>query len=176
MILRRISQLLWALSAHLTDEDKNYILDSLSPLEVQLFFQMDIVTQWHALRVTHTAWKLAQDYSGWDRNLLIKGALLHDIGKKAGDVSTWDRVLFVIVNTLTPRLGKKIAQEGRGSAVANLRHGFYIHYHHPAGGARLAELQGLDPCLVKLIREHHDPPQANEPIELTILREADELN
>lgn len=174
---QRVKQLFWAFSAHKAKIDWNWVGEQLSSTELELFMKMDPVTRYHAFRVAQTALKLIESSPpSIDKGLLLKGALLHDMGKEQGDISVWDRVLFVAANTLFPRLSGRFAKAGQGSFLQNLRHGFYVHFEHPQKGARLAGRANLSPDLIKLIEDHHLPAKPDDPVELTILRQADEAN
>jgi len=137
---------------------------------------MDIPTQFHSVRVARTALSLKANYSSVDEYTLLKGALLHDIGKPAGHLTTILRSLIVLINRFNPNLALNLARPGRGNWWDNLRHGFYIQFQHPALGAEIASKAGVAPQVIYLIENHHRPAGVDDTIELNILREADNLN
>jgi HD superfamily phosphodiesterase len=87
-MLNRINQVISALTAKITEQDETFVAKQLNAREQKLFWQMNLPDQRHALNVTYTALRLAQNKSGLNLAALTKGALLHDVGKVRGDVST----------------------------------------------------------------------------------------
>lgn len=87
----------------------------------------------------------------------LVAALLHDVGK--GRLLTWHRVVFVLLNAVAPRLGRRLeAEHGRGwrRALWRLR-------HHAALGAALLEVAGSAPRVIELVRGHTAPPPEDDP-------------
>lgn len=175
-MLIRVKQFVAALTAKVTAADRNFIRKNLRAEEQSLFYGMNVPDQRHALSVAQTALQLAVDREDINRELLVKCALLHDIGKLRGDVSTWDKIVSVIAHNLAPRRAKSWGKYGRGGKLANLRHAFYTYYHHPERGAQLLATIGEDCSVVDIIRRHHEAPGSGEPAELDILRQADNLH
>ncbi len=96
---------------------------------------MSLPDQRHALNVAYTVLKLTHDKQPAVKRLLVKSALLHDIGKIQGDISVADKVITVLADMFFPEIGRSWGQYGRGGSLANLRHAFYVYYYHPARGA-----------------------------------------
>lgn len=184
-IFKRTRQFWRALTAKMTTADQALVSRYLTGTEQTLFYQMDVAIQRHCINVAYTLEKLVTDRvmadipdgkPDVDQALLIKAALLHDIGKINGQFTIMDRVWFVLVRKISRRLAKRIAKKGDGSWPARLRNAFYIHVHHSQQGAELAIQSGLPDEVVCLIRHHHDPQQPGDSHELRLLRRADELN
>lgn len=175
-MLNRVKQVWSALTAQVTPADRAFVAAHLNDREQTLFWAMAVPDQRHALNVAYTALSLAAARPGADKALLVKCALLHDVGKRRGDVSTLDKILTVVVYTLWPRGATKFAAPGRGGRVQNIRHAFYIYRHHAARSAALVRQAGTASPVAEIISRHHAPPIPEEPLELTLLREADGEN
>lgn len=165
-----------AITARIDVSDKTFIAKYLSTAEAKFFYNMNLPDQRHALNVAYTALELAGEQKQVDQELLIKCALLHDVGKIKGDVSTADKIITVILDKATPAWAKSWGRQGRGGKLANLRHAVYIYYHHAARGAAMLCEAGMPPQLTEIIAKHHEAPTVGEPSELTLLRTADNLN
>lgn len=135
---------------------------------------MNLADQRHALNVAYTVGELAAAANpAVDRQLLIKCALLHDIGKVKGDVSTVDKIIAVLLDNFASDWARKWARQGRGGKLANIRHAVYIYYHHAARGAAMLTARGASKQLAQLVAGHHDAPANDDCLELTLLRQAD---
>lgn len=170
----RFKQFWNALFSKLSHEDIVLLKAYLNDQEQLLFSGMDRQTQTHCVRVARTTLKMLSKYSSSNEQVVIKAALLHDIGKPPNVIRTFDRVLIVLLNKFAPRLFEKLLECPRN----------YGHFHkaiisykrHPELGAKLAETFNLSEEIVTLIKQHHHEESPNEPVELKILREADNLN
>lgn len=172
---QRIRQVWAALTANVGEEDRQFVRRWLSAAEEALFWGMNLPDQYHSLAVARTALALAQPRQDINARLLARLALLHDVGKVKGDVSTWDKILTVLLHRLAPG-ARRWGQEGRGGRLANVRHAIHVYYHHPERSARLLRAAGAGEELAALVRRHHKAPEAGEPPELTLLRQADDLH
>lgn len=183
-MLRRIFQVIHALTAKMESQDYRLVAAYLDAREQSLFYAMDINSQKHAVKVALTCLNLAARHPSVNRKLLVRAALLHDIGKQQGDLTTLYRIIFVITDKLFPWLGMTLAKQGNALIRQQLpdlpwqklRHAFFVLYSHPVLGSRKAEAVGVEPEILELIARHHNPHLPGEPLELTILREADNLN
>ena len=172
----RIKQVWSALTARLTPADRAFVAAHLNAREQALFWGMALPDQRHSLNVAYTALDLAAGRPAVDQPLLVRCALLHDVGKRRGDVSTLDKILTVAVYGLWPRGAAKIAAPGRGGRVQHIRHAFYLYRHHAAYSAALVRQAGTAPPAAEIINRHHAAPTPGEPPELTLLRQADGAN
>ncbi|MFZ5639343.1 MAG: HD domain-containing protein [Bacillota bacterium] len=182
-IIKRTRQLWRALTAKMTAADHALVSRFLNKTEQNLFFQMDVAIQKHCVNVAYTLEELLAGQAntrawspGPDTTLLIKAALLHDIGKITGRFTVLDRIWYVLVRKVSHRLARRIAKEGRGGWLTRLRNAFYIHVHHGELGSDLARQNGFTDKLIMLIRLHHDQERPDDSVELKLLRRADELN
>lgn len=175
-MLNRIKQVFAALTAAITQKDRQFVDLYLNFKERNLFLGMNIPDQRHVLNVAYTSLQLAESHPEVNIVLLIKCALLHDVGKRKGDVSTFDKIITVIGHGLFSNWTKKWGRLGRGSKLSNLRHAFYIYHHHAAlSAAKLHEI-GEDVQLIEIIARHHKTPADNDPLELILLRKADNMH
>lgn len=172
----RVKQFWSALTAKLTAEDRVFVAANLNPAEQALFYGMNLPDQQHALQVAYTALRLAGAQAAVDRSLLVKCALLHDVGKRKGDVSTWDKVLTVLAHRLAPVRAEAWGRRGRGNRLDNIRHAFYVYFHHPERSAELVRALGAGDAVADIIKRHHEPEAAGEPVELILLRRADNMH
>ncbi|MCC5465174.1 HDIG domain-containing metalloprotein [Pelosinus baikalensis] len=175
-MLYRIKQVFAALTASITPKDREFIEQHLSSKAQNLFWAMNVPDQRHVLNVAYTALHLADNHSNVNSKLLVKCALLHDVGKVKGDVSTVDKIITVIGDYFFPNQLRKWGKQGRGSKVANLRHAFYIYFHHAAISAGMLREIGESPEMIEIIAKHHKTPAENDPLELTLLRESDSMH
>lgn len=174
-MLQRIRQFLAAITARVTDDNRSYVETWLTADEQKLFWQMNLPDQCHALRVAYTAASLAENRPDIDSRLLIRCALLHDVGKVKGDVSTMDKIVTVLAYAAAPDWARQWGRQGRGSCWQNVRHAFFIYFHHASISAdMLADLSLHQEATI--VAGHHKAPADNDPPELVILRQADDLN
>ena len=175
-MLNRVKQVIAALKASITVEDKVFVSRYLNAAEQKLFWAMNLPDQCHVLNVAQTALQLAQHQQKIDVTLLVKCALLHDVGKIKGDVSTIDKIITVMGYKLSPRWAKQWGRLGKGSKIDNLRHAFYIYFHHAERGSMMLKEINSSPQLVDIIAKHHEAPTDYDPLELVILRKSDDLH
>jgi len=175
-MFNRIKQVFAALTATITQNDRQFVDRHLDSKGQNLFWGMNLPDQRHVLNVAYTALQLAESYSKVDIALLIRCALLHDVGKCKGDISTFDKIITVIAYWLLPSWTEKWGRLGRGSKLSNLRHAFYIYYHHANRSATMLQEIGESRQLIEIIAKHHKTPADNDPLELILLRKADSMH
>ena len=172
---QRVRQVWAALQAVITEADRELVQAYLNEAEQKLFWAMNLPDQYHCLGVVRSARQLAAGREDVEERFLIRLALLHDVGKIKGDVSTKDKIAMVLLHRLAPGI-RKWGREGRGSKVSNARHAIHVYFHHPERSARLLLAAGCETALVEAVKKHHKAPEAEEPPELTLSRQADDLN
>lgn len=173
-MITRVRQVVSAFTARISQADKDFVAAHLNPPEQALFWGMNLPDQRHALNVAYTAGRLAGGNDRIDCRLLTKCALLHDVGKVYGDVSTADKIITVIAHRLAPHWAKRWGRPGRGNKLQNLRHAFYVYFHHPARSAALLQQAGTAAAIADIVAKHHTAPAKDDPPELEILRQADQ--
>lgn len=175
-MLKRVKQVVSALTAKITADDERFVKKYLNTKEQTLFWGMNLPDQRHVLNVAYTAVQLLKKEDRIDQNLLIKCALLHDVGKIKGDVSTADKIMTVIGHKVSAKWAKKWGRLGRGSKLQNIRHAFYIYFYHAQRSAEMLQGIGTLAPIVEIVRKHHKAPADQDPLELILLRQADDLN
>ncbi|CUH96334.1 hypothetical protein P22_2424 [Propionispora sp. 2/2-37] len=174
-MLSRIRQVMSALTARIGAEERQWINQYLTVNEQQLFWGMSVADQRHALNVAYSALRLAES-NAVSVTLLLRCALLHDVGKVSGDISTIDKIIAVLVSSFVPEWAQSWGKPGKGSRYQNLRHAFYVHFYHPQRSAQLLTDAGTEARIIDIVQKHHKTPAGDDPPELIILRKADAAN
>jgi putative nucleotidyltransferase with HDIG domain len=139
-----------------------------------LFSQMSRMDQKHALTVANAILtKATTATENVELKTLVTAALLHDIGKVEGDFNFLSRMMVGMVRRIKPALRGKLAMRYPLTFWEKFRYGLYVDLIHPARGAHMARIFGVDQQIVDIIRHHHDPPRFDQSIELTWLQLAD---
>ena len=123
------------------------VLALLSPVEQGLFSRLSAADRRHSIEL---AARLHRD--GHTDPLLLRAALLHDVGKAEAKLRLWHRVLVVLANRFAPRLAVWLAVSPVG-----WRRPFFVARHHAAIGAELLEQVGSPAEVVWLVRHHERP-------------------
>lgn len=166
--IKRIFQFVRAVTARVTIDDGKYISAHLNAEEQKIFFAMSVADQVHSLRTAYTIERFViEDKRGVNREFLIRCALLHDVGRKAGDLTIMGKVFVVLVTTFAPKFAERLEINGN--------HALYIYHHHAElGGQKLQQIGLFKEA--KIIAKHHSPPKPDDPLELRLLRLADNEN
>ena len=164
----RSLQFVRALTARVSVDDGQYISAHLNAEEQKIFFSMSVADQVHSLRTAYTIERLIiEDKRGVNREFLIRCALLHDVGRRAGDLTTMGKVFAVLVTSFAPKFAERLEINGNRS--------LYVYHHHAQLGAQKLQKIGLFKE-AKIIAKHHAPPKPDDPFELKLLRLADNEN
>lgn len=158
-------QFVRAVTARVTVEDGKYISAHLNAEEQKIFFAMSIADQAHSLRTAYKVERLViEDKRGVDKEFLIRCALLHDTGRRAGDLTIRGKIFVVLVTKFAPKFAERLEINGNRE--------LYIYHYHAEIGARQLQQIGLFKE-AKIIAKHHAPPKPDDPLELKLLRLAD---
>ena len=161
-------QFVRAVTARVSVDDGKYISAHLNSEEQKIFFAMSVVDQVHSLRTAYTIERLIiEDKRDIDREFLIRCALLHDVGRRDGDLTIAGKIFVVLITSIAPKFAERLELNGN--------HELYIYHHHAEIGARKLQQIGLFKE-AKIISKHHAPPKPDDPIELKLLRLADNAN
>lgn len=167
-MIGRIWQFVRAVTARVSVEDGKYIAAHLSADEQKIFFAMSVADQVHSLRTAYTVERLIiEDKRGVDKEFLIRCALLHDTGRRAGDLTIRGKVFVVLITSLAPAFAERLELNGN--------HALYVYHNHAELGAQKLQRLGLFKE-AKIIAKHHAPPKPDDPLELKLLRLADNEN
>lgn len=173
-MIKRIKQFYRAVTADLSEDDRAFLKKYLSVQETALFYKMNVYDQRHVINVAYSAEKLAKK-GKIDKSLLLRAALLHDVGRSADFICLWDKVVFVLLSAMPAVFLQKAAKSGRGGFIGRRRKALYICLNHAEVGAQKLEQIGQIK-LAQIVRRHHDKPSKDDSEELTLLRRADEIN
>lgn len=142
----RLAQLRWSLGAQLSDRDRAWVGEVLTPAESIVFFRMPSFDQTHSVLVARDLQQGSGDA------VLLRAALLHDCGKTLPGhrVPLLYRGGLVLARAISPRLLQALARPW----------GFlwpvYLHMHHPELGARMLEKAGSPAEVVEMVRAHQE--------------------
>ncbi len=171
-MIGRVRQFVRAITAQVTAEDRAYVESVLPKEALPLFYGMHRADQRHALNVAQTAMQLAEERRAEgtpiDERLLERCALLHDVGRRKGDLDIFGKVFCVLAVHFFPARARMWAEDGTSKMLA-------VYFHHPKIGAALLRDIGLSKEAA-IIERHHEAEQAEDAIELRLLRLADEAN
>ncbi len=170
----RIKQFIRALTAQVSAEELEQVMQVAGPTAYELFCSMAVHDRRHSLNVYATLHR-----NGWNHPDLLMAALLHDTGKSVAPLPAWQRALIVLLSRFMPCLMNRLGQ-GR---VEGWRRGFVAYVRHAELGACLAQQAGCSPLTVSLIRRHHEngrvgiyDSSADEDRLLAALQAADSIN
>lgn len=164
MSLYRVKQFYWSMVSKLNDEDIDFIKMYLETYELQLFNQLPTYDQKHCINVARDV-KLTCNQRNLESKLLIKVALLHDIGKIYNSMSPIDKSIMVIMHNIT---------NGKIKAYKKIKN-VNIYYNHGDIGYNLLRKYGYDDRFLFLVKNHHNN-NIVEDKELNLLKECDDRN
>ena len=173
---KRVRQVGLAWRARITPEDRSFIGEYLYSREQELFYGMSVQDQFHCRRVAADILRLAEEHGAMDRRFLVRCALLHDVGRRNGDISTGDKIFTVLLHCLLPEQAIRWGRQGKGTRLDNMRHAVFVYFHHPELGVLLLSKISPENELLGIVGAHHRRADADDPVELHLLRQADELN
>jgi hypothetical protein len=137
--------------------DDAFARGRLPPVELKLFLGMEAPDRDHAVRVTKALLRERPDAP----DMLVRTALLHDVGKSGAPFVVWQRVAAHLVRGVPPA-------EPRLTGLAGVRQ---RRRHHPLYGADLVRRAGGCEEVARLIERHHE--RSDDP-DLALLRAYDD--
>jgi len=164
MSLYRIKQFYWSITAKLDDEDIDFIHKYLNEEERKLFGRLIEYEQKHSIKVARDVIKESKE-RGINSRLLIKAAILHDIGKITNRLNIVDKSAIVLLDKFTKGKLKK------AKGIKRIE----TYYNHGEKGVDVLKPYGYDERLLYLIKNHHNNLITGD-IELDILRKCDNNN
>ena len=172
-ILYRLKQFYSGMFARYTKADEIFARGYLNIQEMSLFHQLHGFEKKHSVIVGRKMLEAAHRYPQLDQRKLVRLGLLHDIGKVLERNSILTKSILVIVRFFLPGLYDHLADRGKDHLFFRR---FYIHKHHGREGANLLEKIGESAEVLSIIAKHDprvDPLDKEPPLELRLLREAD---
>lgn len=100
-MLYRVKQFFKALSAKVTMDDKKIVCNFLDEEERKLFYSLPEYEQAHCIRVAKEIIS-SSTISGEKQRVIIRAALLHDIGKLAGGLNIITKSIMVLLDRSMP--------------------------------------------------------------------------
>ena len=164
MSLYRIKQFYWSMVSKINDEDIDFLKTYLEAYELQLFHQLPTYEQKHCINVARDV-KSTCNQRKLQSNLLMKVALLHDIGKIYSNMNPIDKSIMVIMHNIT---NGKIESNKKNKNVN-------MYYNHGDIGYNLLRKYGYDDRFLFLVKNHHNN-NITEDTELNLLKECDDRN
>jgi putative nucleotidyltransferase with HDIG domain len=161
-MIYRVKQFIKGLTAHV-DDNNILINNNLNLLEKELFLRLPHHEKLHAVNTAYTIKKLCGDINC---DVLVKAALLHDIGKVNGKIGIIKKSVLVLMNRFLPKISYLLSSKLKM---------FYIYYNHPEIGAKLLRKANTDEQVIKLV-EYHQSDDIHKIDGMVLLRKADSLN
>ena len=176
---QRIRQFVRAMFGCLDADGHTFIRSYLNDTEQKLFYAMHEADQFHAFRVALTARELYTkrgDMNSDEYILLIRCALLHDIGRVKGEADVWGKVLAVLSYRFIPSvIPYFIQRKGSNGISGRIGRALYIYADHPYIGADKLRVIG-DIREAGVIQFHQKKPAPEDSLVLALLKIADARN
>lgn len=160
----RIKQFYWAVNCKINKRDLDFIHSNLNDDELKLFYKLSVQEQKHSIKVAYDVEKVCKS-NNLDSKLLMKAALLHDIGKAHKKLNIIDKSIMVLADNVT---------KGGIKRFSNIKK-INVYYNHGKIAKDILENSNYDPKLLYLIENHHNHSVVGD-IELDILRMCDNRN
>ena len=152
MTLKRIKQFYINATDLMKNEDYDYVKRKLNNEEYKLFNKILKSEQKHSVRIAKEIEFIIDNNLIDDidiienKNLLIKAALLHDIGKSKQKVNIIEKSIIVILNKLTKGRLKKIQKSKK----------IQCYYNHSEYSYNLLKDIIEDDLILNIIKNHHN--------------------
>jgi putative nucleotidyltransferase with HDIG domain len=160
----RIKQFYWAMGSSISMLDIEFVKNKLTLSELDLFYRLSVSEQKHSIRVAYDVENMCMDM-GINPKILVKAALLHDIGKTYKRLNIIDKSIIVIVDNITRGSIKQF------SSISKLD----VYYNHAKIGYDILKKYINDNRLLYLVKNHHNDKIKGD-IQLNILRICDSIN
>ena len=160
----RVKQFYWAINSKMDKKDYNFLHNNLNEDELKLFYKLSVQEQKHSIKVAYDVEKVCKN-NNLDSKLLMKAALLHDIGKTHKKLNLIDKSIIVLADNITKGSIKKF------SNIKKIN----VYYNHGKIGRDILKNYNYDEKLLYLIENHHNHNVMGD-IELEILRMCDDRN
>lgn len=161
-MLYRIKQFFSGVTAKIDSNDRAFVEAYLNETEINLFYSLPIYEQAHSIRVAREVLRESLENQMYDI-LLVKAALLHDIGKLGSGLNLITKSILVLLEKAFPNLLRRFS----GINMIN------AYYHHAEIAVTI--LNDEDDYIRYLIKNHHNYSIKNDK-KLLILQRADSNN
>lgn len=151
MIPKRVKQFYVNVTDKMTEKDYDYAKEILNSKELELFMKLSKSEQKHSIRIAKDIEFIIDNNETDDedilknRNLLIKSALLHDIGKITKRLNVIDKSIIVILNKLTKGKLKNIEKSKK----------IQCYYNHSSYGHEILKDMIEDEIILDIVKNHH---------------------
>ena len=151
MIPKRVKQFYINVTDKMTKKDYDFVKSILNNKELELFMKLSKSEQKHCVRIAKDIEcvidnKEIEDYDILtNKNLLIKSALLHDIGKSKKRLNVIDKSIIVILNKLTNGKLKHIEKSKK----------VQCYYNHSIYGYEILKDIIDNEIILDIVKNHH---------------------
>lgn len=170
-----VKRFIKSINSKISIADEEFIRKYLNQQEQILFYRQRIADQRHSLDVSYYIIQNTMSINWINKDLIIKSALLHDIGKSYVFMPLWIRPIAVVMKRYTYKIYRTLYIKGKKPNARNFFKYFYAYEFHPEIAEKMLTEIGVESQVVKLISMHHEPPSNREPKELPLFRRADNL-
>lgn len=164
-MIYRIKQFIWALTAHITHSDEEFIMEYLNKNEINIFNEMSDMDKKHSINTARDV-KEACISKKINENMMIKVALLHDIGKSMYKMNVIEKSIVVLLNKFS---------KGNIKKYSNIKC-INIYYNHANIGYEILKKFDYSELFLFLIKNHHNSDIISNKEELDILQYCDKKN
>lgn len=161
----RLKQFFWSITSKISESDKEFIKTNLNIEEIKLFYMLSINDQKHSINTAFDIKKACSSMSEVNCDMLIKTALLHDIGKIKCNTNVVIKSLLVLGDFFTFGKLRKF----------NTIRCIDSYYNHGEIGYRILKEFACDDKMLYLIKYHHDY-EIKGNMDMDILRKYDNRN
>lgn len=174
-LIRNIRKGLTFLRSDLTvsPEDAAFVAEYLSPAECRLFSQLSVQDQVHSIRVARTCLLSLANFPELNGRDLLRGALLHDIGKTQADLGIVFRTLWTLIAKVAPNALEALSARFADARPGTLRHRMYVQARHAEIGADILADTGTEETVRALVRDTGLPPDCPRELSDRLLLAAD---
>ena len=151
MIPKRVKQFYVNVTDKMTEKDYDYANEILNKKELELFMKLSKSEQKHSIRIAKDIEFIIDNNETDDeeilknRNLLMKSALLHDIGKITKRLNVIDKSIIVILNKIT-----------KGKLKSNkTSKKIQCYYNHSSYGYEILKDIIDDTVILDIVKNHH---------------------
>ncbi|APM37270.1 HD family phosphohydrolase [Clostridium kluyveri] len=153
------------MTSKVNENDIKFVTNILNVKELELFNKLSIQEQKHSIKVAYDIKFFCKENNEIDMDLLLKAALLHDIGKIYRKLNLIDKSIIVLLNSISKGKIKSFFKNEK----------INVYYNHGRIGRELLERIKCDKKLLYLVEHHHNFEIYNN-LELNTLRFYDKKN